>query len=93
MREIRDVGYGCGVRMPAEVVASSMALVDALPEGATTSLHRDLVAGRRSELEEWCGSVVRLGEESGVSTPINSFLYRSLLPLELRARGEISFDA
>ena len=92
MREIRDVGYGCGVRMPAEVVASSMALVDGLPEGATTSMHRDLISGRRSELEEWCGSVVRLGEESGVATPINSFLYRSLLPLELRALGEIAFE-
>jgi hypothetical protein len=34
--------------------------------------------------------VVRLGAERGVATPVHEFIYRSLAPLELKARGTIS---
>ncbi|HEX7395592.1 MAG TPA: hypothetical protein VF313_11750 [Anaerolineaceae bacterium] len=37
-------------------------------------------------------AVVRLGEEVNVPTPLHAFLYASLLPLELRARGEVGFS-
>jgi 2-dehydropantoate 2-reductase len=56
-------------------------------------LQRDIVAGKRSELEAWTGAVVRLGAEAGVATPVHAFLYASLLPMELRARGEMVFPA
>jgi hypothetical protein len=29
--------------------------------------------------------------ETGVPTPLNSFIYAALVPLEMRARGEINF--
>jgi hypothetical protein len=35
--------------------------------------------------------VVRLGLEGGIPTPANTFIYNSLLPKELRARGELRF--
>jgi 2-dehydropantoate 2-reductase len=57
----------------------------------TSSMHRDILAGRRSELDAWNGAVYRLGREAGVDTPVHSFLYAVLLPQELRARGEIEF--
>jgi 2-dehydropantoate 2-reductase len=47
------------------------------------------MAGRLSELEAQNGAVVRLGQAVGVETPLHSFIYNSLLPLELRARGEM----
>ena len=91
MEEIRDVGRARGVRLSDDVVERTMAFVDTLPIAGTASLQRDLAAGRRSELDWWSGSVVRLGAEAGVATPIHSFIYRSLLPTELRARGAITF--
>jgi len=54
-------------------------------------MQRDILEGRRSELEAQNGAVMRLGKEVGVPTPIHTFLYHSLLPMELRARGEIQF--
>ena len=63
-----------------------------LAGGETSSLQRDIGAGRPSELEAWNGAVVRLGREAGVATPLNDFLYHSLLPLELKARGELEFQ-
>ncbi len=68
-----------------------MAFVDTLPAAGTASLQRDLAGGRPSELEWWSGSVARLGAKAGVATPIHSFIYQSLLPTELRARGKITF--
>jgi len=70
-----------------DVVDRSMAFVDTLPPDGTISLQRDIAAGRPSELEAWNGAVVRLGRQAGVATPLHEFLYHSLLPLEVSARG------
>jgi 2-dehydropantoate 2-reductase len=47
--------------------------------------------GRPSELEAQNGAAVRLGQQVGVETPINTFIYNSLLPMEMRAQGQLEF--
>lgn len=91
MAEIEALARARGVHLPDDAVASAMTYADASPETAMSSMHRDLTEGRRSELEAQTGAIVRLGRESGVPTPLHDFLYASLLPAELRARGEITF--
>jgi 2-dehydropantoate 2-reductase len=85
MREVAAVAVGCGVRLPDDAVSKAMARVDAMPEGATASMHRDLVEGRPSELSEQTGAVVRLGERAGVLRPVHDVLWASLLPQERQA--------
>jgi 2-dehydropantoate 2-reductase len=68
-----------------------IAYVDQLPPSATASMQRDIMEGRPSELRWQNGAVVRLGQEADVPTPTNAFIYHALLPLELKARGEIEF--
>ena len=51
-------------------------------------MQRDIMEGRPSELEVQNGAIVRLGLTAGVPTPVNDFIYHSLLPQEKRARGE-----
>ena len=80
-----------GVPLPEDSVAKVMALLDETTPSGTSSMQRDINAGKPSELEAWIGAVVRLGAEAGVETPVHSFLYGSLLPMELCARGEIIF--
>ena len=92
MDEVRRVAAAHGVALPATVVAETLAFTDSLPAEGTTSMQRDIVAGRMSELEAQSGAVVRLGREKGIETPAHDFLYRSLLPLERRARKELAFD-
>jgi 2-dehydropantoate 2-reductase len=87
MEEILAVARAREVTMVDSIVAEKMALVDSLAPDGTTSLQRDIVDGKPSELEAWNGAVVRLGREARVSTPLHEFLYGSLLPQELRARG------
>ena len=89
MGEIEAVARARNLPLPPDIVATTMAFVDTLPRDGTMSLQRDIAAGRPSELEAWNGAVVRLGRQAGVPTPLNEFLYHSLLPLEMSARGKI----
>ncbi|MFI5695541.1 2-dehydropantoate 2-reductase [Kribbella sp. NPDC051586] len=73
--EIRDVAVARGIHLAEDVVPRTLAWIDGLPADGTTSLQRDLIAGRPSELDAWTGAVVRLGNEAGVPTPVNTFLY------------------
>ena len=92
MQEIIAVAAARGVSLPENAIESVMSIYDSLVPGSTASMQRDVMAGRPSELEAQIGAVVRLGEESGVATPQHAFIYNSLLPAELTARGEIALD-
>jgi 2-dehydropantoate 2-reductase len=61
------------------------------PPDATSSMQRDLIAGRPSELEAQSGSVVRLGRACNFPTSVHEVIYNALLPGELRARGKLRF--
>jgi 2-dehydropantoate 2-reductase len=87
MEEVREVAAAHGVALPAAAVAETLAFTDRLPVEGTTSMQRDVVAGRPSELEAQNGAVVRLGRERGVRTPLHDLVYRCLLPQERAARG------
>jgi len=65
--------------------------MDSMPPSGTASMQRDIMEGRPSELEAQNGAAVRLGQAVGVATPLNTFIYNSLLPLELKARGQVQF--
>ena len=79
------------VELSEDFVSGILSFIDGLPWDTTPSLQRDLIAGQPSELSAQNGAVVRLGRERGLLTPVNDFIYQSLLPQELRARGEIEF--
>jgi 2-dehydropantoate 2-reductase len=74
MREVETLARARGVRLPPSVVAGTMAFVDDQPEDATTSLQRDVLADKPSEIDAWTGAVVRLGNEAGVPVPIHRAL-------------------
>jgi 2-dehydropantoate 2-reductase len=91
MREVVAVARARGVATEEGMVAKALRLTDGLPPDGTSSMQRDIMAGRPSELEAWNGAVVRLGLEAGVPTPVHQVLYGILRPQELRARGEVRF--
>jgi 2-dehydropantoate 2-reductase len=90
-KEVAAVAKGLNVNLSPDVVPITMTLIDRLPADGTASMQRDIMEGRPSELSSQSGAVARLGLETGVSTPLNSFIYSALMPLEMRARGEIEF--
>ena len=78
MEEIYGLAHARGVRLPADSIETVMASVDALPEDATSSMHRDIAAGKSSELESQNGAVVRMARESGVDVPTHTYIYEKL---------------
>ena len=91
MQEIYKVARALKINLEQTTVSSSMGFVDTLPPNGTTSMQRDIIGNRPSEIDSWSGAVVRFGRDAGVPVPINEFIYNSLLPLELKARGELRF--
>lgn len=87
MEEIYALAHARGVQLPADTVTTVVAAVDALPEDATSSMHRDIAAGRPSELESQNGAVVRMARENGIDVPTHSLIYETLRPLEEKARA------
>jgi len=90
--EIYRLGLALGIPLPADSVTRTLTTLEGITPNSTTSMQRDLVCGRPSELDAQNGAVVRLAHEAGVETPLNRFLLYSLRSLELRARGALSFN-
>lgn len=91
MEEITAVANAHHIVLPQDLVSKTMEFIDGLPDGAQPSMQRDIIAGHPSELGWQNGAVVRLGKKYDLPTPINDFIYSSLLPQEMKARGELKF--
>ena len=78
MEEIYRLAHARGVKLPSDSVDKVMAAVDGLPEDATSSMQRDIAAGKPSELESQNGAVVRMARESGVEVPTHTLIYQTL---------------
>ena len=81
------VGRARGVRLDAEAVERTVRFVQGLPYEMKTSMEQDLARGGRLELDWLGGTVVRLGAEAGVATPINRTLYAALKAYKEGAPG------
>jgi len=87
MREIYELARARNVLLPSNALETVMASVDALPADATSSMQRDIAAGKPSELESQNGAVVRMAREAGIRVPTHESIYEALKPLEASARS------
>ncbi len=86
MKEIYLLSQKIGINIEPGFVEKTISVIDSYPYGSTSSLTRDVWEGRPSEIEHQNGTVVRLGEKYGVDTPVNRFVYYTILPMDLKAR-------
>jgi 2-dehydropantoate 2-reductase len=78
MEEIYALAHARGVGLPPDSVEKVMAAVDGLPDDATSSMQRDIAAGKPSELESQNGAVVRMARDSGIEVPTHTLIYQTL---------------
>jgi 2-dehydropantoate 2-reductase len=90
MHEVVAVAQAHGVALTEEVVGQMLGFFDKLPAQGASSMQRDIMEGRPSELEAQNGAVVRLGRAAGVPVPTHTLIYASLLPQEQQARQAAS---
>ena len=78
MEEIYALAHARGIKLPPDSMDAVMASVDGLPEDATSSMQRDISAGKPSELESQNGAVVRMAREVGIEVPTHELIYKTL---------------
>lgn len=86
MNEIFNLAITNGVKLKDGYVDEVVAAIDSYPYASSTSLARDVWAGRPSEIEYQNGTVVRLAKKCGMKVPVNEFVYSCILPGEIKAR-------
>jgi len=87
--EIVRVGQALDIDIFEEDIERILEMIDQGEYDTTMSLQRDMMEERPSELENFNGFVVNKGDELGIDTPVNDFIYHTLLPMEKSARGFI----
>ena len=71
LAEARAVANARGIALTEADTHDILDRLDILSPESTTSMQRDIEAGRPCELEDLNGTLVRLGAEVGVDTPLN----------------------
>jgi 2-dehydropantoate 2-reductase len=80
MQEVEMVAQASGTNLPADSTDRWFSTYFKLEPAARGSMYFDLIAQRSLELEALNGTVVRLGREHNVATPLNFAIYAALKP-------------
>ena len=82
IQEISDLADAMGIGFGEDIVPRNLGITDNSDPGITTSMQKDVAAGRQSEVDGLIYEVVRMGERYGVDVP-----FYTMIAEELRRRG------
>ena len=69
IREIVALSHAMGIEFEEDLVERNLKILAALSPEATTSMQRDVMEGKQSEVDGLVHEVVRLGKQYGVPVP------------------------
>ena len=84
MREVAAIAQKKGIDIGEKEIELQEKTVKTIPYENKPSTLQDLEAGKRTEIEMFAGTVIRMGKELGISTPINEVFYHSIRVLETK---------
>ena len=73
-----SVANAKGIPLTDQNIETRLAYIDSLPGQAKASMALDLERGNRLELPWLSGTVIRMGKELSIPTPVNSVIYAAL---------------
>ena len=76
--ELRTVARAKGIDLPEDIVEQIISDQQKMPYDSTTSMHTDFRNGKRTELENLTGYVVRSGEQFHLPVPTYRMMYMKL---------------
>ncbi|MBR4038698.1 MAG: ketopantoate reductase family protein [Clostridia bacterium] len=82
MREAQHMAALEGYSITEEEFAEWVALLDSFSPDGKPSMRQDGEARRKSEVELFSGTMVRLGAKHGVNLPVNAWLYERVKEIE-----------
>lgn len=82
MHEVMAVAQKEGVQLTEEDYEAYVALIKTLQPEGYPSMRQDAVAKRKSEVELFAGTVMKVAEKHGVDVPVNRFYYERIKEME-----------
>lgn len=70
MKEVDALAVAMEVPFLVDIVTTNLQILDALTPEASTSMQRDIYAGKSSEIDGLIYEVIRMGQQYGVPTPV-----------------------
>lgn len=83
-KEVIDIARKKGIDIDEDYAVKHLDHLKKVPFDNKPFTLQDIEHGRKTEVEMFGGTVVRLGKEVGVATPLNEFLYHAIRVLEER---------
>lgn len=87
--EVIQIARKKGIPIEENYAEKHLDRLKKLPPGNTPSTLQDLLAGRKTEVEMFAGTILRMGKELDIPTPFNEFLYHAIRVLEAKNEGKI----
>ena len=84
--EVIKIARAKGIMVSEDYAVNHIDFLKKLPPQNMSSTLQDILAGRKTEVEMFAGTVIRLGKETGVATPLNDFLYHAIKLLEEQSK-------
>ncbi len=88
-KEVIQIARKKGIPIEENYAEKHLDRLKKLPPGNTPSTLQDLLAGRKTEVEMFAGTILRMGKELDIPTPFNEFLYHAIRVLEAKNEGKI----
>ena len=82
MREVISIAKMMKVDLSEDDIVEWHKVLDTLGADKKTSMLQDVEAGRQTEVDMLAGTVIKLGERHGVTTPVNQQLFDELKRIE-----------
>jgi 2-dehydropantoate 2-reductase len=82
MREVISIARALHINLSEHDLAEWYSVLDTLGASNKTSMLQDVEAGRKTEVDMLAGTVIRLGQQYGIPTPVNQRLYDTLKRIE-----------
>lgn len=81
-REVIQLSKKVEINLSEGDINSYLKIIDTLAPEGKTSMLQDIEASRKTEVEIFAGTVMELGHQYGVETPVNQILFRMIRTLE-----------
>ncbi len=84
VNEVREIARKKGVKNLENLEDDALKNLDKMIDDGKTSMHQDILAGRKTEVDIFAGEIIRLGKEFGIPTPYNQVLYDLIKIMEAK---------
>jgi 2-dehydropantoate 2-reductase len=82
MMEVIEISQAMNVNLEESSIADFFTMIGNLADDGKTSMHQDVLAKRKTEVDMLSGHVIALGKKYSIPTPVNTLLYHMIKTIE-----------